>query len=219
MLAFADDQIAAPSALTYHAPSRLTTRRDNADLIYITHPDFVDSLTPLKRLREFEKHDVSIVTVEQLYDAFNFGERSPYAIREFLHLAALQNRSQPQAVLFVGDASLDPRNYLGFGELDLVPTRIIETAAFKTASDDWFTDFQNNGFATIPTGRLPVRTSAEAALAVKKIVDYEKGSYAGTWNGQALVVADQNIGANFSATANSAGGHAAIVADGKQNSR
>jgi uncharacterized repeat protein (TIGR01451 family) len=203
LLAFADDQITAPSALTYHAPSRLTTRPSNADLIYIAHPDFVDSLAPLQRLRESEKHDVSVVTVDQLYDAFNFGERSPYAIQKFLHLAALQNHP-PQAVLFVGDASLDPRNYLGFGKLDLVPTRIIETAAFKTASDDWFTDFQSNGFATIPTGRLPVRAAAEAALAVKKIVDYENGSYAGTWNGQALVVADQNIGANFSTTANSA---------------
>ena len=107
-------------------------------------------------------------------------------------------------MLFVGDASFDPRNYLGFGDFDFVPTRIVETAAFKTASDDWFTDFQGNGFATIPTGRLPVRTPAEAALAVKKIVDYEHGSYAGTWNGQALVVADQNVGANFSTTANSA---------------
>jgi hypothetical protein len=39
---------------------------------------------------------------------------------------------------------------------------------------------------------------------VKKIVDYEQGSYAGTWNQQALVVADNNIGANFSTSANSA---------------
>ncbi len=100
-------------------------------------------------------------------------------------------------MLFVGDASVDPRNYLGFGYLDLVPTRIIETAAFKTASDDWFTDFQANGFATIPTGRLPVRTPAEAALAVQKIVGYENGSYSGTWNQQALVVADENVGIEF----------------------
>jgi uncharacterized repeat protein (TIGR01451 family) len=203
LLIFADDQISSPSALAYHAPSTLAARRDNADLIYITHPDFVDSLAPLKSLRESQRHEVSIVTVDQLFDAFNFGERSPYAIQEFLQLAASQDR-KPQGVLFVGDASLDPRNYLGFGYLDLVPTRIIETAAFKTASDDWFTDFQANGFATIPTGRLPVRTVAEAALAVKKIVDYEQGSYAGTWNQQALVVADDNIGANFSTSANSA---------------
>jgi uncharacterized repeat protein (TIGR01451 family) len=203
LLAFAEDQISSPSALTYHAPSRLAARHDDADLIYISHPDFVESLAPLQKFRESQKHDVSIVTTDELYDAFNFGERSPYAIRDFLQFAASQNH-KPKAVLFVGDASLDPRNYLGFGDFDFVPTRIIETAAFKTASDDWFTDFQGNGFATIPTGRLPVRTAAEATLTVQKIVGYEQGSYAGTWNQQALVVADNNEGANFSTPANSA---------------
>jgi len=203
LLAFAEDQISSPYVLTYHAPSRLAARRDDADLIYISHPDFVESLAPLQSLRESQKHAVSIVTVDELYDAFNFGERSPYAIRDFLQFAASQ-KHKPQAVLFVGDASFDPRNYLGFGDFDFVPTRIIETVAFKTASDDWFTDFQGNGFATIPTGRLPVRTAAEAALTVRKIVGYEQGSYTGTWNQQALVIADNNEGANFSTPANSA---------------
>jgi len=85
-----------------------------------------------------------------------------------------------------------------------VPTRIIETAAFKTASDDWFTDFVQNGFATIPTGRLPVRTTADADLIVSKIIGYEQGSSAGSWNSQALLVADQNIDSNFTAAASSA---------------
>jgi Peptidase family C25 len=105
-------------------------------------------------------------------------------------------------LLLVGDASLDPRNYLGFGDSDFVPTRIIETAAFKTASDDWFSDFQQNGFATIPTGRLPVRTVADADLVVSKIVNYEKGIGAGAWNQQALVIADQNIGDDFTTASN-----------------
>jgi uncharacterized repeat protein (TIGR01451 family) len=201
LLAFTDDQISLPSALTYHAPSRLAARRDEADLIYISHPDFVANLAPLQRLRQSQKRDVSLVTVDELYDAFNFGERSPYAIRDFLQFAASGNR-KPQGVLLVGDASLDPRNYLGFGDFDFVPTRIIETAAFKTASDDWFTDFQGNGFATIPTGRLPVRSSADADLVVSKIVNYENGIGAGTWNQQAVVIADQNVGADFTTAAN-----------------
>jgi uncharacterized repeat protein (TIGR01451 family) len=224
LLAFAENQVSLPSALSYHAPSHLSTRHDDADLIYISHPDFAANLAALKSLREAQKHDVSIVTVDELYDAFNFGERSPYAIRDFLQFAASQYH-KPQAVLFVGDASFDPRNYLGFGNFDFVPTRIVETAAFKTASDDWFTDFQGIGFATIPTGRLPVRTAAEAAHTVAKIVDYENGAYAGSWNQQALVVADNNEGANFSTAANSAAATlqpllnvTKILADGQDSS-
>jgi hypothetical protein len=84
------------------------------------------------------------------------------------------------------------------GDFDFVPTRIIETAAFKTATDDWFSDFKQNGYETIATGRLPVRTATDAALVVSKIVNYEKGLAGGGFGKQrALLVSDQNIGADF----------------------
>ena len=38
----------------------------------------------------------------------------------------------------LGDASIDPRNYLGMGAYDLVPTKLVATTGLKTASDDWF---------------------------------------------------------------------------------
>jgi hypothetical protein len=79
---------------------------------------------------------------------------------------------------------------------------MIDTVALKTASDDWFTDFNQSGYATIATGRLPVRTTADADLVISKIVGYERGIGAGSWNRQALIVADQNVGANFSNPAN-----------------
>jgi len=201
LLAFSDDQVSAPSALALHRPSELSERRQGGDIIIITHPDFESSLAPLAKLHESQGQTVELVTVDQLFDAFNFGERSPFAIRDFLQHAVTHWSKKPQAVLLVGDASLDPRNYLGFGDFDFVPTRIIETLAFKTASDDWFSDFQQNGFATIPTGRIPVRTVADADLVVSKIVNYEKGIGAGSWNQQALVIADQNIGDDFTTAA------------------
>jgi hypothetical protein len=171
----------------------------------IAHPDFVPSLTPLIQLRQQQGYSVNVVTTDQLYDAFNFGERSPFAIRAFLQEMSSAKQLRPRFVLLVGDASLDPRNYLGFGALDFVPTRLIDTLALKTASDDWFTDFNQTGFGTIPIGRLPVRTAADANLLVSKIVNYESGRDTGSWRSQALVVADQNNGADFSATTDSVG--------------
>ena len=202
LVAFSDDQVSAPSALAFHKPSSLARRRSGGQIVVITHPDFESSLEPLVKFRESRGHSVELVTVDQIFDAFNFGERSPVAIRDFLENAEARWARKPQSVLLVGDASLDPRNYLGLGDFDFVPTRIIETAAFKTASDDWFSEFGPNSLATIPTGRIPVRTAADAALVVSKIVNYEKGLEAGTWNQQALVIADQNIGADFSTAAN-----------------
>jgi uncharacterized repeat protein (TIGR01451 family) len=197
LLFFSEQQISAPASLAYHPPDTMQQRQQRAGLVIISHPDFVASLAPLVALHESQGYAVTTVTTDQLYDAFNYGERTPYALRDYLQQLAAQPTHKPEAVLLVGDASLDPRNYLGFGNFDFVPTRMIETQAFKTASDDWFSDFAQTGFATIPTGRLPVRTVAEAALVVRKIVTYESGSSAGPWNKQALLIADQNVDVNF----------------------
>jgi len=203
LVAFADTQLAQPASLTPHTPGNLTQRQDGADILIVTHPDFAPSLAPLVQLRKEQGHAVKVVTIDEVFDAFNFAERSPYALRSFLQFAVKNWRTPPQSILLVGDASLDPRNYLGLGAFDFVPTRLIDTAAMKTASDDWFTDFTQTGFGTIPIGRLPVRTPSDAQLVISKIVNYERGSFAGAWNSQALVVADQNVGADFTSTANS----------------
>jgi uncharacterized repeat protein (TIGR01451 family) len=198
LLVFSADQISAPSALAFHKPAALAARGQGSHMVIITHPDFEAALGPLVRMHESRGQSVEVVTIDEVFDAFNYGERSPFAIRAFLQNAESVWSRKPQYLLLVGDASLDPRNYLGLGDFDFVPTRIIETAAFKTATDDWFSDFKQNGFETIATGRLPVRTASDAALVVSKIVNYEKGLAGGGYaNQQALLVADQNIGADF----------------------
>ena len=197
LVAVAPGTLASPLALEQHVPAPLKQQRAGADIVIVAYPDFASHLTPLVQLRESQGHKVSLVTTEQIFDDYNFGERSPFAIRSFLQDAATHWQRKPQTVLLVGDASMDPRNYLGFGDFDFVPTRIIETAAFKTGSDDWFTDFQQTGYATIPTGRLPVRTTSDVDLIVSKIVNYEQGADAGSWNAEALLVGDQNVDSNF----------------------
>lgn len=99
-------------------------------------------------------------------------------------------KKHPRFALLVGDASVDPRNYLGYGEFDLVPTKLVEMAYLETASDDWFSDFNNDGLPDMAMGRIPVRTSAEATTVITKILNYEQPSNTGDWTKKALVVAD-----------------------------
>ena len=198
LLAFSAGQISPPAGLAFHTPAKLARQREGSDMVIITHPDFQPALGPLVSLHESRGTSVQVVTIDEVFDAFNYGERSPFAVRAFLQDAVTNWRVKPKYLLLVGDASLDPRNYLGLGDLDFVPTRIIETAAFKTASDDWFSDFQGNGFATIATGRIPADTESEAALAVSKIVNFEQNVMGGSASRQALLFADQNIDADFS---------------------
>ncbi|MGH7744496.1 MAG: C25 family cysteine peptidase, partial [Candidatus Dormibacteria bacterium] len=113
LLALSADQISAPAALAFHPPSTLTEQRRGADIVIITHPEFEASLAPLVQLRERQGHEVALVTVDQIFDAFSYGERTPFAIRNYLQWAAAEWREKPQALLLAGDASVDPRNYLG----------------------------------------------------------------------------------------------------------
>ena len=197
LLVFSGDQVSPPVGLAFHTPAALASQNFGNQMIIITHSDFQAALAPLVSLHQSRGQSVQVVTIDEVFDAFNYGERSPFAIRSFLQSAESNWIRKPQYLLLVGDASLDPRNYLGLGDFDFVPTRIVETAAFKTASDDWFSDFNQTGFATIATGRLPVRTASDAALVVSKIVNYEKGLGANSGNQQALLIADQNVGADF----------------------
>ena len=81
-------------------------------------------------------------------------------------------RRPPRFVLLVGDASFDPRNFLGQGDFDFAPTKLIDTQQMETASDDWFVDWNADGVPDIAIGRLSVRTAAEASTVVGKIVGY-----------------------------------------------
>jgi hypothetical protein len=114
-----------------------------------------------------------------------------------LQTAAKNWHTPPKYLLLNGRASFDPRNYLGLGYLDLVPTKIVPTPNLMTASDDWFSDFNDSGMPTIATGRLPVGSLAQTQLLAEKIGTYENKSTGGAWTSQALMVADVNDTENF----------------------
>jgi hypothetical protein len=184
-----DTQIASPASLLPHHPSNLHDAQRGAEVVMLTAPQFTAQVALLAALRLAEGKSVALVNVDDVYDEFNFGERTPYAVRNLLRTASTQWTQKPRYLLLAGDASVDPRNYLGFGFLDFVPTKIVVTSELKTASDDWFSDFNNSGFAQIATGRLPARTSDDAQTVTGKILSYASGAV-GSWNNQSMVVAD-----------------------------
>ncbi len=190
LLAVADDQIQRPAQLAANAPSNWHSAMSGAEYVVITSGQFAQQVKPLADLRRAQGRSVAVVNVEDLYDEFNFGERSPNSIRDFLSTASTTWRTKPASMLLVGDASFDSRNYLGFGDFDFVPTEMINTAELKTASDDWFSDFTGTGVAQIATGRLPVRTQEDAQAVVSKIVGYETSTQTDGWQKQVMLVAN-----------------------------
>ena len=138
---------------------------------------------------------VAVVDIGDIYDEFNFGTKSVQAVKDFFAYAKANWQHPPRFVLLAGDASFDPRNYLGYGDSDIVPTRLLDTAYLEAGSDDWLVDFDGDGIGDIAIGRLPARSLAELATMTAKIIRYEKtGS-----NREALLVSDNNDGFNFDA--------------------
>jgi len=195
LLVFTGDTVKKPALIKANQPSSWHQNTTGADLLVISPGEFRESLRPLMRLRQTQGIAVAFVDVEDLYDEFSFGVKTPQAIKDFLSLAVKQWSRKPRYVLLAGGASLDPRNYLGYGDNDFVPTRLIDTQYLETASDDWYADFNGDGLPEMAIGRLPVRTAEEAAAVVSKITGYEKASP----TREALFVADTTEGFDFEA--------------------
>lgn len=164
---------------------------NGADLVIIGHESLLDATAPLAEARRAEGYRVEVIDVEDLFDEFSDGIRTPHAIRDFFVHASEQWATPPRFAILMGDATADPNDYTGHGFGDFVPTRMLMTEFSKTASDDWFTDFDGDGGAEIPIGRFPARTSDEAATMVAKTLSYS-GAMGMEWTRKAILVTDRN---------------------------
>jgi hypothetical protein len=173
------DRIAPPPAMVLNSPSSWNRDDNAADLVVIAHRSLMDSMRPLADLRRSQGHEVALVDVEDIYDELSFGHKTPWAIRDFLLRARSTWTKAPHFVLLVGDATLDPRNYLGQGDFDQVPTKLLDSSLLETASDDWFADFHGTGIPAMAIGRLPARSPAQADIMVRKILAAERPADSG----------------------------------------
>jgi len=189
--AFSEAGIKQPAEIRANQASTWHQESQGADLVIISHGNFKQSLAVLKTHRESQGFSVALIDVEDIYDEFSYGIKTPQAIKDFLTRASASWQTPPRFVLLVGDASFDPRNYLNLGNQDFLPTKLIDTAYMETASDDWFVDFDNDGLPDMAIGRLPVQTVEEAATVVTKIIAYDQAP-PGDWATEALMVADLN---------------------------
>ncbi|MFY9609928.1 MAG: C25 family cysteine peptidase [Blastocatellia bacterium] len=194
LMAFSADQIKRPVSVIADQPSNLRDESRAADLIVVTRGEFIPAIEPLVRLRESQGLSVAIVDVEDVYDEFNHGEKSAKALKDFFAHAHARWSKPPRFALLAGDASLDPKNHLGLGDFDVVPTRLVDTNLMETASDEWLVDFDGDGLGELAIGRLPARTVSEASLLIGKIVAYDNATEDGV-----LLVSDSNEGIDFKA--------------------
>lgn len=190
--AVSDEAAVRPAAITANKPSSLRDAALAADFVIITHRDFAEGVRPLQALRQSQGMTVAVIDVEDVFDEFSFGEQSPQAIKDFLSFAKTSWKKAPRFAMLVGDASLDPKNYMGRGDFNFVPTKLIDTQMMETASDNWFADFDGDGIEEMAIGRLPVRTAEQAARVAGKLAGHDGARMSGV-----LLVSDASDGIDF----------------------
>lgn len=173
-------------------PERLLKDPANAaEYIIITHNRFYDNAKVLQDYRRGQGVAIELVDVQDIYDEFNYGIKSPIAIRDFLRYAFFNWNRNPRLkyVLLLGDANYNYKSKSATSP-DFVPTFFYQTEEFGAAATD-FPFALISGNDEIPdlfVGRIPVNTNNEVNSAIEKIIEYETSTPANAWRNQALFI-------------------------------
>ncbi|HWO00110.1 MAG TPA: C25 family cysteine peptidase, partial [Blastocatellia bacterium] len=193
LVALTEQRFDQASRISTDNKSNWRSPSNGADFVIITHGDLVEAGRTLKAAREAQGLSVALVDIEDIYDEFSYGQKNPHAVRDFLAYASRSWKKSCRFALLLGDSSYDARNYLGLGDFDLVPSRLIDTTFMEAPSDDWFTDLNGDGIGDFAIGRLPARDALEAQAMIAKILSYDGAVPAD----ETLLVADANDGFDF----------------------
>jgi hypothetical protein len=162
----------AVASLAKNNPSNLKTTQNQAKFIVIAPSEYKTLLQNFINARNARGIQTLFVDIEDVYDEFNNGVKSAESVRSFLQYAKTSWSVKPDFVMFVGDATTDPRNYSGFGgyAYNRVPTFLVDTWNMETVSDEMLADFNNDGIGEIATGRLPAKDENELTAMLDKIM-------------------------------------------------
>lgn len=186
--ALAPDGLVPVSRVVPDKPSSLRSSDHEAQYVVITTEALKDTAQTLADYRS----DLSsmVVDVEDIYDEFNSGNPSPYAVRAFLTWARTKWRTPPRYVVLAGEGTYDYKDVEGFGD-NLIPTMMANTPEGLFPADAWFVERAGTAGEEIAIGRLPVATTAELSEVIRKIAVRETAlALDEPWLRNTLLVAD-----------------------------
>ncbi len=185
---------AAPLAVSADAPSNLSDTSNRADMLIISHANFLDSLAPLVALRQSQGLQVALIDVQDVYDEFSGGVFDAEALRDFLAYAFYNWQAPaPRFVLLVGDGHYDFKNYFGTNTPNFIPPylKMVDPYLGETATDNRLVTVAGDDvLPDMAIGRLPVNTYDEINALVSKIVTYETAPPEGDWRLRHLFISD-----------------------------
>jgi hypothetical protein len=178
-----------------------------ANYLLVAPEAFLGVVQPLVDLRNTQGLDVLVAPVESIYDEFNGGRKSSYALKRFFRYA-FDNWNAEFAIM-LGDGSEDPQRFLGRDPVtfpdgnagpDWIPAQRImgpvPAIDLREAipSDTWYVNFENGdteeSLPSLFIGRIPAYNAGAVAAVIQKIVNYESFDPDDSWRRNAVLLAD-----------------------------
>ena len=197
---------AQPVTITPMLESKWQAESNQADMLIVTTAELAPALDPLKAAREEQGLSVAIVTAEEIYDEFGFGENSPESIQKFVAYA-YENWAEPapRYLFLVGDATFDYLGNLGDLPQNHIPSLLVPVQySGETVSDSRLADVNDDMLPDLAVGRWPVSTISQVEDLVKRTLAYETS----TANQRAIFATDdteaqfENVAARLAEQAN-----------------
>jgi len=191
-LALTQDQKLSPDSIRHCTTTgRLTTTPFGASYVAIAHPSFLsDPNLQALMSRRSSDYITMLVSTEEIFDEFNNGIYSPYAVKDFLSYAYYNWVHPPEMVLLVGDLVFDMKNNLGYGGNWMPSIYVNGYQSGWYPSDYEYSRLSGNDMIPdIGIGRIPCRNQSELDAALTKIVNYEDFATQGPWRDTFLFVA------------------------------
>lgn len=135
------------------------------DYIIITHKDFYEKALDLVAHKESMGFTPVIYEAERIYDEYNYGNESPYAIKTFLTEAYTTWHTSPEYVLLIGDTGTEnPLPIIKYQSAGAIGAIITEP---------WFVDIDDDFVMEMALGRLPISTEDELDSIITKIIAFD----------------------------------------------
>lgn len=147
---------------------------DGDKMVIISHQDYIAEMEPLKSWKELKGIRTTIVS---------YPSKTGEGIEKLqAYIRELYQEKKPTYLILVGDANdIPPQISFSYDSAASDPTYVM----LEGGEYDWYPEML--------LGRLSVSTPNEAALVVRKIINYEKHpSSSDNWNSKALIISDDD---------------------------
>ncbi len=143
------------------------------------YQDPVEAYAAYRASAQGGAYDALVVDMDQLYDQYNYGEKSPLAIRYFVQDMLPGN---PKYLLLIGkgyNVNFKPHRQ---DPVTATTFNLVPTSGFPGSDIALTAGLGSSAYgAAIPTGRINARNSAQVAAYLNKIIEMEAAPFDALW--------------------------------------